>query len=74
MEGTLALDDGKLALRHFLRGEIVFESLEVGQVLEIFQNGDWHRAEILSIDDEPYFANWNYGNGVGCEARLVKED
>ncbi len=71
MEGTLAWNDDKLMLRHIVKGEYAFEPLADGQELEVFQNGNWHRVRIQSIREEPYLVDWNYGDGVGCEARTL---
>ena len=71
MEGILAWNDEKLMLRHIVKGEYAFAPISVGQELEVFQNGSWYRVQVHSIQEEPFFENWNYGNGIGCEARTI---
>lgn len=69
-EGTLVWHDDAIAAQFFRKGELIFEPLEVGQVVEIFQNGYWHKFKIFSVTEEPYFENSNYGNCLGCEIRI----
>ncbi len=71
MEGILAWNDEKLMLRHIVKGEYAYEPLSAGQELDVFQNGNWHRVCLQSIQEEPFLADWNYGDGIGCEARTV---
>ena len=71
MEGILAWNDEKLMLRHIVRGEYCYEPIAVGQELEVFQNGNWRKVQIKAIDQEPFIENWNYGSGIGCEARFI---
>ena len=46
------------------------QNQEVGQEIELFQNGYWHKVKIHSTTDAPYVENWNYGDCLGCEVRL----
>ena len=73
MEGILAWNNDKLMLRHIVKGEYSFDPIAVGQFLDVFQNGYWRRTQVQSVQEEPFFENWNYGNGIGCEARTVEE-
>ena len=70
MEGILMWNEEQLMLKHFSKGEVVFEKLSIGQEIEVFQNGYWHRIKVLSVSEEPFFEDWNYGSGIGCEARI----
>lgn len=69
-EGTLVWHKNSIAARYFSKGELIFEHLEIGQEVEIFQNGFWHKVKIRSNTDEPYIENWNYGNCLGCDVRF----
>lgn len=71
MEGVLAWNDEKLMLRRIVKGEYCYDPITVGQEMEVFQNGNWHRVQIKSIDQGPFIENWNYGDGIGCEARFI---
>ena len=69
-EGILVWHDDAIAVKHFSRGELIFSPLEVGQTVELFQNGFWHEVKIVSTTSEPYVEGWNYGDCLGCEVRL----
>lgn len=69
-EGVLVWHDDSIAVKYFDRGELIFSHLEVGQEIEMFQNGFWHKVKIRSNVDEPYIEDWNYGNCLGCEVRI----
>ena len=69
-EGTLVWHEGSIAAQYFSKGELIFSPLKVGQEVEIFQNGYWHKFKIISVTDEPYFEDCNYGNCLGCEIRI----
>lgn len=69
-EGILVWHGDSIAVQYFSRGELIFKKLEVGQELELFQNGYWHKVKIRSNVDEPYIEDWNYGNCLGCDVRF----
>lgn len=69
-EGILIWHGDSIAVQHFSKGELLFEKLEVGQEIELFQNGYWHKVKIHSVTDEPYIEDWNYGNCLGCDIRF----
>ncbi len=69
-EGTLVWHEDSIAVQHFIKGEIIFTKLAVGQTIELYQNGYWHEVKIASTTDEPYIEDWEYGNCLGCEVRL----
>lgn len=69
-EGVLIWHEDSIAAQYFSRGELIFAKLKVGQEVEIFQNGFWHKVKIHSTTDEPYIEDWNYGNCLGCDVRI----
>ncbi len=69
-EGTLVWKKNSVAVQYFSNGELVFANLNVGQEIELFQNGYWHKVKIRSNTDEPYIEDWNYGNCLGCDVRF----
>ena len=69
-EGILVWHDDSVAIQYFSRGELIFEHLKIGQEVELFQNGFWHKVKIRSNTDEPYIEDWNYGNCLGCDVRF----
>lgn len=69
-EGTLVWKKNSVAVQYFSKGELVFANLKVGQEIELFQNGYWHKVKIRSTTDEPYIEDWNYGNCLGCDVRF----
>lgn len=69
-EGILVWHEDSVAAKYFSNGELNFSKLQVGQEIEIFQNGFWHKVKIRSATDEPYIEDWNYGNCLGCEVRI----
>ncbi len=72
IEGILFLHEDQITIKHFSHGELVYEKLQPGQSLEIFQNGYWHNVTIKSVTDEPFISDWNYGDCIGCDARISK--
>ncbi|MBR6012621.1 MAG: hypothetical protein IK062_02410 [Selenomonadaceae bacterium] len=71
-EGILVWHGDSIAAKYFSNGELIFEKITVGQEVELFQNGFWHKVKIHSTTDEPYIEDWNYGNCLGCEVRIGK--
>ena len=69
-EGTLVWHEDSIAVQYFAHGELIFTKLKIGQEVELFQNGYWHKVKIYSTTDAPYIKNWNYGDCLGCEVRL----
>ena len=69
-EGTLVWKKNSVAVQYFSNGELVFANLNVGQEIELFQNGYWHKVKSRSNTDEPYIEDWNYGNCLGCDVRF----
>ena len=69
-EGILIFHEDSIAVRYFERGELIYKKLKVGQTIEIFQNGFWHKVKIRSTTDEPYLEDWTYGDCLGCEAKI----
>ena len=69
-EGILVWHDDSIAVQYFSKGELIFDHLAVGQEIEIFQNGFWHKVKIHSTTEEPYIEDWNYGDCLGCDVRF----
>ena len=69
-EGVLVWHKNSIAVQYFSKGELIFAHLTVGQEVEIFQNGYWHKVKIRSNTEEPYIEDWNYGNCLGCDVRF----
>ena len=72
-EGILIWHENSIAVQYFSHGELIFKKLQVGQKIEIFQNGYWHKVKIHSTTEEPYIENWNYGDCLGCEVKLIED-
>lgn len=71
-EGTLVWHEDSIAVQYFANGELIFTKLQAGQEIELFQNGYWHKVKVNSTTDEPYIENWDYGNCLGCEVKIVE--
>ena len=69
-EGILVWNEDSIAAKYFNHGELIFAPLKVGQEVEIFQNGYWHKVKVASVTEEPYLENWNYGNCLGCDIKV----
>ncbi len=69
-EGILILHENHITVRHFKDGEVVFSKLRAGQEIEIYQNGYWHKVKVHSPTDEPYIADWEYGDCIGCDVKM----
>ena len=69
-EGILVWHEDSIAAQYFSRGELFFTPLKVGQEVEIFQNGYWHKFKVCSVTEEPYFEDCNYGNCLGCDIKI----
>ena len=69
-EGILVWHDDSIAAKYFSNGELIFTKLQVGQEVELFQNGYWHKVKIQSVTDSPYIEDWNYGDCLGCDVRF----
>ena len=69
-EGILVWNEDSIAAKYFSHGELIFAPLKVGQEVEIFQNGYWHKVKVASVTEEPYLENWNYGNCLGCDIKV----
>ena len=72
-EGTLVWRENAIAVEHFANREVIFTRLKVGQEIQLYQNGYWHEVKVRSTTEAPYIADWEYGDGLGCEVRLNDE-
>ena len=73
-EGILVWHGDSIAVQYFSHGDLIFAPLKVGQQVELFQNGYWHKVKIASITEEPYLEDWNYGNCLGCDIKIEIEN
>ena len=70
LQGTLFWLEDQIVVKHFDKGDVVYEKLQPGQIIEVLQNDSWHKVIIGSITEEPFIADWNYGDCVGCDVRM----
>ncbi|BEU87980.1 hypothetical protein TAMA11512_14440 [Selenomonas sp. TAMA-11512] len=70
MEGSIVWKKNQYMFQYFENGKDKLHPLHVGDALEIFLNDTWIKARIGEKNGEPIMEGINYGDGVGCTARV----
>lgn len=70
MEGTVVWRKNQYMFQYFKDGKDMLHPLNIGDELELFLNNAWVKAKVGEKRGEPAMEGINYGDGVGCTARV----